>query len=181
MEFQWPGFDWHADFRPGNLRNTVNQHPVVFGIVLGLVLLAVFLRYYLWSRPPGRVVPLAVNAYYVDEATGQESVQPANLVPPLPGADGKPTVVRAVFFSADGGQTRIAGYYEKYTPEAKALLENPARDMQDRALALTIDAGHLIRSPAPGSPWNWLHAPEAAVLVHPKSSGGKPLLVCDPP
>jgi hypothetical protein len=180
MEFQWPGFDWHADFRPGNLRNTVNQHPVVFGIVLGLVLLAVFLRYYLWSRPPGRVVPLAVNAYYVDEATGQESVQPANLVPPLPGADGKPTVVRAVFLSTDGGQTRYAAYYEKFTPEAKQMQETLSPERQ-KQLWQAIDVGDLVRSPVAGSPWVWVHAKEGERLRAPVTAEGKPALVCNPP
>jgi hypothetical protein len=180
MEFQWPRFNWREDFRPGNLRSTVNQHPVVFGIVLGGVVLVVCLYYFLPSRPPGRIVPQAVRAYYVDEATGQESVQPANLVPPLPGADGKPTVVRAVFFSADGGKTRYAAYYEKFTPEAKQMQETLSPERQ-KQLWQAIDVGDLVRSPAPGSPWVWFHSKEGERLRAPVTAEGKPAMVCTPP
>ena len=180
MEFKWPHFDWREDFQPGQLRVTVNEHPGVFGLAIGAVFLVIFLCYYLPSRPPGKVVKPAANAYYADEETGQEFVQSATLVPPLPGANGSATLVRAIFFTADGGKTRSAGFYEKFTPEAKALVETLTREEQARRWK-EIDAGHLVRSPAPGSPWVRFHSNEATPLVHPTSPDGKQLFVCEPP
>ena len=176
-----PHFDWRDDLRPGNLRNTANQHPLAAGIVIGGVLLAIVLYFYLPARPPGVIVRQAVHAYYVDEETGQETVQAANLVPPLSGPSGKPTVVRAVCFSSDGGKTKVTGYYETYTPEAKGLLEGSSSAVSLYA-GLQIDKGHLVRKPNSGSPWVWINSDQGKrVCARPVGADGTSLQPFSPP
>jgi len=163
-------------------RTSLNRHPVITGIVAGIVILAAVLYYYRADLfRPGRIVKQSPHAYYIDEQTGEETVEPATAVPPLPNAEGKPTRVRAYFFSADGGKTRVAGYYEKYSAQAKTAIETLPPDQLDQQWQM-IDLGHLVRRPAAGSPWVWVQSEEGQrIRASPSPDPSKPLLPCFPP
>jgi len=115
-------------------------------------------------------------AFFVDEETGEESVHAVSEIPPLVGKSGKPTVVKALKFSTDGGKTAKAHYYLKYTEESKAELESlAATDPQAEARRMTLEReGLQVRSPAPESPWVRLHSSEGlAITTFPTSPDGK--------
>jgi hypothetical protein len=118
-----------------------------YGLPLAVVLLVVAgVAAYFAMRPKN--VAGTQMAFYVDEETGQETVLPMAQFPPLLNASGKPTMVRVVKFSCDGGATVKVGYYEKYAPEAKAKLDK--NDDPSGNIALK---GLFVRSPEKDSPW----------------------------
>jgi hypothetical protein len=117
-------------------------------------------------------------AFYVDEETGEEVARPAEEYPPLIGKSGKPTLVRVVKFTCDDEKTVTTAYYEKYSDEAKRLLEqkdNPhAPDIAFRGL--------LVRSPEKGSPWvPQTSGPGAELLSRVKCDDPKKLRIVGPP
>jgi len=115
-------------------------------------------------------------AFFVDEETGEESVRSTHEIPPLPGKNGKPTVVKVLKVSIDGGQTATPHYYLKYTDEAKAELDSlQSGDPVAAARRASIErVGMQIRSPASGSTWVPFDSEEAlALTVRPISPDGK--------
>ena len=119
---------------------------------LGIVGLACWQFLPTRSALPGPIVPPATSAYFIDEATGHVSVAPVDAVPPLLNQQGQPALLRVVFLTPDGGRTRIAAYYEKYTAASKKLLETLSPEERTQRW-LEIEAGHLVRRPEPGAPW----------------------------
>lgn len=90
---------------------------------------------------------------FVDEETGETSIRPADDIPPLIGSRGKPTLVRAIY---DWGpdKTRVLQCYQKYTPEAKAIVERIIRRKNITADEMrAAQAGCLVRRPESGAPW----------------------------
>jgi hypothetical protein len=123
----------------------MRQHIAKYGlpIVIGLLLLVVLIVYFsMW----GGTVRGQPMAFYVDEESGVESVQPASKFPPL--IVGGRALVRVVKFSCDGGKTVQVGYYERYTDEAKRLLEEDDPNAPEISMR-----GLLVRSPEKGSRW----------------------------
>jgi hypothetical protein len=121
---------------------------------LGAVLVAVILAClafafpYVWPRGANPVL----GTYYVNEETGELSIQPLHAIPPLPDAAGQPVLVRACLYTADGGKTKSAAYYEKYSDAVQAMLAAGAQDpgkYDDRL----FKSGRLVRLPEKGSPW----------------------------
>jgi hypothetical protein len=123
----------------------------------GLIVLAAIIVFATRSSTPG----LPTRAFYIDEETGEESLQPATSVPPLNNKNGKPTLVQVMKFSCEkpgkvrgSGANAKVGYYRKYTPEAKRSIEQPPTDIErtEEAERLRTE-GEFVRLPAPGSPW----------------------------
>ena len=130
------------------MRNFINK----FGIHLFIILLLTAgLLIWFYSRPRPKPGPNVNQAFYVDEETSEESVLSSDEIPPLPGKDGKLTVVRAMKFSCEGGKNPRTLYLLKYTPEAQAKLQSLLADSPRRSDVIT--AGELIRSPEPHSQW----------------------------
>jgi hypothetical protein len=153
-DIDWRDIDWRTELKPRKLRTTVNEHAK--GVSLGLAIFILLISMVsLWSymRRPALAQKAVRYAYFVDEETGRETYEPIRAVPPLTGASGKPTLVRAFFYSCDGGKTRIAAYYDEYLPEAKKLLEAHQEKGMDAATYEQVESGHVVRSPGNGAPW----------------------------
>jgi hypothetical protein len=110
------------------------------------------------SKPSNTPATQAAKADYVDEETGEESTGPAASVPPLQGKAGRPTVVRMVKRSSDGGKTTKTVYLEKHTADAKQQLSTMKAD--DPGRAEVEKKGLLMRSPQAGSKWVPAESPE---------------------
>ena len=132
--------------------------------------------------PPGKILPPSPNALFVDEETGEESVQPASAIPPLRNPSEKPTLVRAACYSSDGGNTHLVAYYETYTPNAQALLENATQEEKEQRWR-EIEQGHLVRLPAKNSPWYQFQsaAGEQVKITIPQQHAGETLAPWSPP
>jgi hypothetical protein len=88
---------------------------------------------------------------YVNELTGEFSVQPTDSIPPLLDASGQPTLVRAEVYTTGSSTEKKVAYYIKYTPEAKAVLGGTKNAVADPQSILAH--GMLVRLPTAGSPW----------------------------
>lgn len=92
------------------------------------------------------------GVYYAHEDTGELSIHAPSEYPPLPDAAGNPRLVKVALYSLDGGKTKTAAYYEKYSDAAKRMLqesiENPSR-FDSRVM----ERERLVRLPERGSPW----------------------------
>jgi len=136
----------------GTLREHLNRYQWVVGVML-LGIMALVVRVSLWPAFfPGR--ESLPDAYFVDEETGQETRVPGNSIPPLPGASGKLTRVRAVYYNSKDGKLHQLAYLEKFNPDTKALLDGMVNGKSPEINAAFFPGGgHLVRSPEPGAPW----------------------------
>jgi hypothetical protein len=88
----------------------------------------------------------------MDEETGTVTIRPADDVPPLIGTGGKPTVVRAYYFTVGNSTNKRLAFLEKYTDEGKAIVQTQiAQGSAYRGML--CQKGRLIRKPEAGSPW----------------------------
>ena len=178
-----------------DLREKINQNRNwSIGVISVLVVLAAILGWrWFW---PVRTAGRPSSYYFYDLANGGLSTAPSNKLPPLIGATGKPTLVRAVMLTCTGCGDRKLAYLLKYTAAAKAarrLLNHPpgpsATPMQATEFAAQLSArklqmteGTLVRLPAHGSPWMPALSPAGATLIRnanecPGESFAKP---CNP-
>jgi hypothetical protein len=169
------------------LRQWIERHRVWVRVVAAAVVVAAIV-WALWPKTLPRRVVFAQD-YFIDEETGKEYVRNMSEIPPLLGDSGRPTVVRAHFFSCDGGKTRKIAYLESYTEEGKvaykALLAIRDRPPPEDLLAKVLHET-LVRRPGKGEPWvrgdlpaaleiaNSFHCPEGAhpiPMLPPKGEG----------
>lgn len=142
-------------------------------LLLAIVILLVQLR----GGSSGGPVGDAGKAFFVDEETGEQSVGAATDVPPLNNKAGKPTLVKGVFVTADGGSTKRLAYLMKYTPEAKAAIEKAHQEkkLEDVMTSDLVSEGTLVRLPDKGAPWVKMSSREGAAIDEKafKLEGGK--------
>lgn len=132
------------------MRNIINK----FGVAIVAVALMTAGLVWFFTRPKVEKAP-EVKAFFMDVETGEVTVRPITDTPPLENAAGKKTIVRAVFLTADGGQTKKLAYLMK-APEARAVgqdeLPPGATDM-------------LVRLPEPKSKWVRASSLEGAAVI----------------
>jgi hypothetical protein len=134
------------------MREVINK----FGpyIAIGAIVVAGIVAWFsMKSKTEGGAVSRNL-AFYVDEETGEESVQAADAIPPLIGKSGKPTVVKAMKYTCDGGKTNKTYALMRYSPDVQERLKNlSASDpVQDAERAKLLGA-YFVRSPEPNSRW----------------------------
>ena len=153
-----------------SLRNAIQSRSPSVGIALFVAILCVCLVI-VWQMGWVHSKPHApTNCYYLDE----EAFDPqhpkelsVNLVPPVAGASGNLTLVRAVYITAGTDAERQLAYLEKYTDEAKAVLEKSASSEEHLSPQelMTIRDGLRVRAPELGSPWVTSNSPEGRALL----------------
>ena len=149
------------------VRQWAYNHPIpcVTPMVL-LVVLAVVAGFRA-SRGP---VPVAydLKLYFFDEDTGETVLRTDKDIPPLIGAKGQPSVVRAIYMAPEGAKEKTLVYLIKYTDEAKAALDEAVRKngFLDGLTARGYERGCLVRKPAPDSPWMPTASEEGQALMN---------------
>jgi len=138
------------------MRKLINKYAYV--IIGAAVVLAVLLLIFRGGNKPAHEMTKYAKAFYVDEETGEEFVRPVDQLPPLMGPSGRPTLVRAYKFSADGGTTAPVVYLEKYPDEVLDELKTSTDDARKSDL---LSQGLYIRLPSDGSKWLPKNSPEA--------------------
>jgi hypothetical protein len=134
---------------PKGVRQWLEEHRAIgvtftLACIAGAILLAVF-----HSRPHDEA-----TFDFIDEETGKPSAEPITAVPPLMGASGKPTVVRAIYAGAQNSSGRKLLYLEKYRPDAKAYMEEYHRSgAKGPPNVPHPETAVYVRLPAAGSPW----------------------------
>jgi len=153
------------------IRNALNQNRIVGSAALVLVILAM-LMYTVWSlgyfgRHASRDAATPTKAFFMDEETGEISVHPANEIPPLLGKSGKPTVVRAFFFTASTNAARKMVFLQRYSLEAKQAMDasHNGQRLSPEEMSLVV-RGPQVRAPEPNSPWHDLATLEGQAIVN---------------
>jgi hypothetical protein len=142
------------------LREQINRHPVKTSLVL--IAIVGSLIYFTLRNPRVRTP----DGDFIDETTGQTYVMPISAIPPLPGKDGNLTVVRAYYSGPSGDQPRTLLYLQKYSPEAKATLEQFEKGNQLGEPQFTDPHTSVwVCKPEPGSQWVLLDTPEGRAIA----------------
>ncbi len=95
------------------------------------------------------------------------TTEPASAIPPLKGAAGRDTLVRAFMLTCTSCGDKKVGYLIKYNQEARAAINAEAQALPASAtpveksqpaaeipqLRMAAAEGRLVRLPAKGSPW----------------------------
>jgi len=158
------------------MRQFINKYGAV--IVTVIVVLA-GLSYWLFGTTSRNPAGNTGMAFFVDEETGDESIHPIGDLPPLPGKSGKPTVVRAMKYSCDGGKNSKTRYLVKFTPEAQSRLKTMAQDDVNRPDVMA--RGEMVRSPEKGSSWYPATSTEGAQLrTLPDCPSGQTMVLVTP-
>jgi len=170
-----------------NPRNTLWQPslglivPTALAVLIGGLYLLVHL-----IRPPALRLH---QAWFIDEKDGKTALNPADAfaagadnIPPLLNKEEKPAIVRAIFVFHGNYHQRQLAYLEKYTPRGQDAFDQIRQHVTDLSpwFLFTTQNGHLIRLPAPGSPWVPVGSPEAIKVFTRVYEGAKPLTYCPP-
>ncbi|MCL2647024.1 MAG: hypothetical protein FWD61_08460 [Phycisphaerales bacterium] len=143
------------------MRELINKYAYyIIGVaVVGVLLLIIFRGKGVES---GRA---ATNkAFYVDDETGEESTIATDELPPLLGKNGKPTLVKAIKFTTDGGKTVKIAYLLKYSDQTLAEWKSLTPEYDFRKADL-LDHGRLIRLPGEGQKWVQVDSLEAQEIL----------------
>ena len=192
-------YNWKDYLRITNIRDAMNRNQSVISIVavvFTIIAIAYILHYELHSR-----YVTTVNQYFYDTATQQLKVEPSTAIPPMRGAGGKYTLVRAYVFTCSSCDNKQIGYLEKYTPQGKAALINlqkmanqpppkpgpgaPPNGNMPYANPFELEMqaynSSLVRLPAKGSPWVPANSPEGQHIMTPAPCASGVLKPCVPP
>lgn len=145
-------YNWREKLSPAAIRDTVNANSKVVALVL-IVVIVVALAYLIKSNFMRNTPVFSTKGYFIDEETGEVKVLEKSQHAPLLGASGKPTVVRVYYFTCTSCKERKPIYYEKFTDEAKAIIDRPDRNQWTPQDETIVRMGTMIRSPEPNSPW----------------------------
>ncbi len=192
-------YNWKEYLRPTNIRDAMNRNQSVISIVaVVLTIIAIaYIIHYEFHSP----YATSVNQYFYDTATQQLKVEPPTAIPPLRGAGGKYTLVRAYVFTCSSCNNKQIGFLQKYTPEGKAALlkqqqmakqpppkpgsrPGPNGDTQfNNPFSLQMQAynNSLVRLPAKGSRWVLANSPEGERIMTPAPCATGVLKPCVPP
>jgi len=160
------------------IRDKMNQDQKPF-IIGGIVMMCVALGLVAWELKPVSAPSAPSSYYFYDLANGRITTEPATAIPPLKGAGGKDTLVRAFMFTCSTCGDKKVGYLMEYSPQAKAAkkyLANPPAESMTPQQAMRYNAdlskyrmlvanGTLVRLPAKGSQWYPLTGPVGSQIA----------------
>jgi hypothetical protein len=107
--------------QPVGIREKINDNPAITsGVVAVVIILAIILI--VWNSMGGGPGGSGKAFFTIDDGKTWFADDAAKIPPFM--HDGK-EAVRVFVFTCDEGKTKWAGYLQKYTPEAKKLLEVP--------------------------------------------------------
>lgn len=148
--------------RSGGLREWMQGNQTIVAGAAGVLLLICLIAIIMQIAPTGSSVKTPNSAYFYDVVTGKVFQAPFDAVPPITSPDGN-EAVRAHFYSCGdcNESDRFVGYYEKYTPQAKEVVEK-ARTSADPNQAMPYEPmgdGLLISFDA--KTWFAMYSPKA--------------------
>jgi hypothetical protein len=157
------------------MRAALNRFGIPIAILAVLIVAWQFRSYF--QRPPVNIE--TQFAFYLDEDSGEESIQSVRELPPMGGAKGRPSVIRVIKITCDGGATSRPLYMLKYSDEALAELQYMKRDDPHRDELMK--KGEMVRIPDPWTTWVPANSDEAAVIfARPNCPDGKPARLVEP-
>ena len=136
------------------LRDWANQHGTIVG-ALAIVIAVLVIFWSRWAMTPATPV-IPTHMFFVDDITGDIVVEPVDAIPPLPGPDGRPTLVRGYFYTLGSDADKQLAYLEKYSDAGRAAMAARATATEP----MDSPPETLVRAPKPGSPWVRLESPE---------------------
>ena len=161
------------------MRKFINQYGYI--IAIAAVVIAVIVIIYSMSGGAAQQIP--TQAFYMDEETGEESLGDINGIPPLMGKSGKPTLVKVLKYTCDGGKTKTPYLLIKFPPQVQQEINslNAEDPVQDMRRAKLMSEAYWVRSPAAGSQWYPAQHPKGVeIAVVPNCPDGKPGVMAFP-
>lgn len=171
------------------LRDWMNNNSAV--VTIGaVVILILSLGYIVFSSRGRSSGPRVIDVYFYDLNAQKLFTAKSDAIPPIetesgPATGGAPAGVRAYVFACNdcGNENdRFIGWLEMYTPEAKALLSQPAAETPEQAAEREMrmyevwENGQLIRA-VEGGQWVRANSQEAINItsqIESKCPGGAP-------
>ncbi len=103
------------------IRETLNQNPAITtGATAGIIVLALGFILYQSFGSSGPSIP--TKSFFTTDDGATYFADDIKLVPPFE-KDGK-QAVQAFVYTCDGGKTKFVAYLQRYTPEAKKIVES---------------------------------------------------------
>jgi hypothetical protein len=155
------------------VRETLNKQPAITtGATIGIILLAlIFIIYQVVGG--GNHIKIPTKAYYTTDDGASYYKDDINLIAPYD-YSGKQAVKADVFKCAGGSE--FVGYLEKYSADAKKVLDDSRSHPGPADFGKTADAkarGLLVKAPLTGdNGWVKNYRPAAQKIVTVKCPGG---------
>ncbi len=179
-------YNWKEYLRPDNIREAINRNSSIISIlaaVIAIIAIAFVVRELIPHKPS-----FNMNVYFYDLATHKLVVRSASDTPPLTGATGKPTLVKAFLYACGSCDNKYIAYLMKYTKQAQAAVkamqsgQTPAagpniNPMQEEFI---LAQGMLVRSPDAGSKWVSANSAQGRQLMEPKPCPSGNVRACLP-
>ena len=166
------------------LRETLNENPGLTTAATAIIILAAIV-FMVVSMFRGDVETVGAansgtNEFFSDDDGTTFFVDERTKVPPFD-RNGKPAY-RARVFTCDGGTTKFVGWLERYTPEAKKLIEDRAKDPASGPVMMEDPSGLQFKKPGTGEK-GWVSSgdPEMMKLREVNCSNGSPADPVTPP
>lgn len=157
------------------IREGLNSRPSITAAAAAVILLGAVAAI-VWQfigRVEGGSAGLVDRAWFTTDDGKSYFAEDAKKMPPFE-HEGK-TAYRCYVYTCDGGKTKFVPYIERYTAEAKKILEDRLnkRDAAPGPPPRELMAGIEVKLPgAPESAWVRMNDPRAAAIVTVKCPGG---------
>ena len=148
------------------LRETLNENPGLTTAATAIIIVAaiVFMVISMFrgeAGTAGGTGTALTREFYSDDDGKTFFEDERTKVPPFD-RNGKPAY-RARVFTCDGGKTKFVGWLERYTPEAKKMIEERAKNAAGAPLLMEDQTGLQFKKPGTGDK-GWVSAGEAATM-----------------
>lgn len=122
------------------IRESMSRHSQI-STMMAVAILVVAIGFIVWNLAGASPSAGSQQSFYTTDDGKTWFADDVNKLPPFD-HDGMPAV-RVVVFTFEGSQTPFAGYLVRYTPEAKAMLEEYQQAVKNRQTPTPIDLGKI--------------------------------------
>ncbi len=166
------------------LRETLNENPGLTTAATAVIILAaiVFMVLSMFRGDPEVAGPggPVTKEFYSDDDGKTYFEDDREKIPPFD-RNGKPAY-RARVFTCDGGKTNFVGWLERYTPQAKKMLEDQAKNAGGGPVLMEDQSGLQIKKPGTGDKgWVGGQDPATMQIRDVKCPNGSPAELVLPP
>ena len=146
------------------LRETLNENPGLTTAATAVIILAaiVFMVVSMFRGDAETSAGPSTDKEYFSDDDGKTFFEDDRTKVPPFDRNGKPAY-RARVFTCDGGQTKFVGWLERYTPQAKKMIEDQVKSAGSGPLLLEDQSGLQIKKPGTGEK-GWVSSSDVSTM-----------------